>query len=61
MTRKLSMFCFAEVEANIVGTWPLIVSYLKKTGRKTDGESCGIVYFVASSSVFGSVTHGGFC
>ena len=28
-----------DVVANIVGKWPLIVSYLKETGRKDDGDS----------------------
>ena len=28
-----------DVVANIVGVWPLIVSYLKETGRKDDGDS----------------------
>ena len=28
-----------DVGSNIVGVWPLIVSYLKETGRKDDGDS----------------------
>ena len=28
-----------DVVANIVGVWPLVVSYLKKTGQKDDGDS----------------------
>ena len=31
----LSMPALVDVVANIVGVWPLIVSYLKETGRKT--------------------------
>ena len=27
------------VVAIIVGVWPLVVSYLKETGRKDDGDS----------------------
>ena len=36
---ELSMPSFVEVVSNIVGVWPLIVVYLKETGRKTDGDS----------------------
>ena len=35
----LSMPSLVEVVGNIVGVWPLIVSYLKETGRKTNGDS----------------------
>ena len=28
-----------DVVANFVGVWPLIVSYLRETGRKDDGDS----------------------
>ena len=30
--------------ANIIGVWPLIVSYLKETGRKDDGKSLVVKY-----------------
>ena len=39
LTNDLSMPHFVDVGANIVGVWPLIVSYLKETGRKDDGDS----------------------
>ena len=39
ITGELSMPCLVEVISNIVGVWPLIVVYLKETGRKTDGHS----------------------
>ena len=35
----LSMPGLVEVVANIVGVWPLIVSYLKETGRKDEGDN----------------------
>ena len=39
ITGELSMPSVVEVVSNIVGVWPLIVVYLKETGRKTDGDS----------------------
>ena len=39
LTNDLSMPHFVDVVANIIGVWPLIVSYLKETGRKDDGDS----------------------
>ena len=36
---ELSMPSLVEVVSNIVGVWPLIVVYLRETGRKTDGDS----------------------
>ena len=39
ITGELSMPSLVEVVSNIVGVWPLIVVYLKDTGRKTDGDS----------------------
>ena len=39
LTNDLSMPHLVDVVANIVGVWPLIVSYLKETGRKDDGVS----------------------
>ena len=39
ITGELSMPSLVEVTSNIVGVWPLIVVYLKDTGRKTDGDS----------------------
>ena len=35
----LSMPGLVDVVANIVGVWPLIVLYLKETGRKDDGDT----------------------
>ena len=39
ITNNLSMQDLVNVVANIVGVWPLIVSYLKETGRKNEGDS----------------------
>ena len=39
LTSNLSMLHLIDVVANIIGVWPLIVSYLKETGRKDDGDS----------------------
>ena len=39
LTKDLSMPHLVDVFANIIGVWPLIVSYLKETGRKDDGDS----------------------
>ena len=39
ITGELSMPSLVEVVSKIVGMWPLIVLYLKETGRKTDGNS----------------------
>ena len=39
LTNGLSMPHLVDVVANIIGVWPLIVSYLKETGRKDNGDS----------------------
>ena len=39
ITNDLSMPGLVDVVANIVGVWPLVVSYLRKNGRKDDGDS----------------------
>ena len=39
ISSSLVMPEFVDVKANIVGVWPLIVSYLKETGRKDDSDS----------------------
>ena len=39
LTNDLSMPHLVDVAANIIGVWPLNVSYVKKTGRKDDGDS----------------------
>ena len=50
LTNDLSMPHLVDVVANIIGVWPLIVSYLKETGRKDDGDS-----LVVRSPFFGPV------
>ena len=42
ITNDLSMPGLVDVAANIVGVWPLVVSYLKVTGRKDDGDSLAV-------------------
>ena len=39
LTNDFSMPHLVDVVANIIDVWPLIVSYLKETGRKDDGDS----------------------
>ena len=39
ITGELSRPSLVEVVSNIARVWPLIVVYLKETGRKTDGDS----------------------
>ena len=39
LTNGLSTPHLVDVVSNIIGVWPLIVSYLKETGRKDDGDS----------------------
>ena len=39
ITNGLSVPGLVDVVANIVGVWPLVVLYLKETGRKDDGDS----------------------
>ena len=38
ITNNLSMPELVNVVENIVGAWPLIVSYLRETGRKDEGD-----------------------
>ena len=38
-TGELSMPSLLEVVSNILRVWPLIVVYLKETGRRTDGDN----------------------
>ena len=46
ITRDLSMPELVNVVANNVGVWPLIVSYLKGTGRKDGGDSLVVRSFL---------------
>ena len=45
ITNDLSMPELVNVVANLVGVWPLIVSYLKGTGRKDEGDSLVVLSF----------------
>ena len=40
----LSLPGLVDVVANIVGVWPLVVSYLKETGREDEGDSLVVRY-----------------
>ena len=46
ITNELSMPGLVDVLANIVGVWPLIVSYLKETGRKDERDSLVVRSFL---------------
>ena len=45
-TGNLSLPGLPDVVSNIIGVWPLIVSYLKKTGRKDNGDSLVVWFFL---------------
>ena len=44
-TGDLSLPGLLDVVSNIIGVWPLIVSYLKETGRKESGDSLVVWLF----------------
>ena len=46
ITNDLSMPELVNVVANTVGVWPLIVSYLKETGRKDEEDSAVVKSFL---------------
>ena len=46
ITHDLSLPELVNVVANVVGVWPLIVSYLKETGRKDEGDSLVVRSFL---------------
>ena len=52
ITHDLSMPGLVDVVANIVGVWPLIVSFLKETGRKDEGDSLVVRSFLVVISLF---------
>ena len=47
ITNDLSMPGLVDVVANLVEVWPLVVSYLKETGRKDDGDSLVVRFSIA--------------
>ena len=51
LKNDLGMPHLVDIVANIIGAWPLIVSYWKETGRKDDGDS-----LVVRSSSFNCVS-----
>ena len=50
-TGDLSLPGLVDVVSNIIGVWPLIVSYLKETGKKDSGDSL-VVWFSRFSFCF---------
>ena len=49
-TGDLSLPGLVDIVSNIIGVWPLIVSYLKETGKKNSGDSL-VVWFPLFFSV----------
>ena len=47
ISSSLVMPELVDFVANVVGVWPLIVLYLKETGRVDDGDSL-VVWFLSS-------------
>ena len=45
ITIYLSMPGLVDVVANILGVWPLIVSYIKETGRKDEVDGLLVRFF----------------
>ena len=45
-TGDLSLPGLLDVVSNIIGVWPLIVSYLKETGKKDSGDSLVVWFFL---------------
>ena len=60
-TGELSMPSLLEVVSNIVGVWPLIVSYLKVTGKRDSKDSLvvSICHLLVRLGGFFSVLHDG--
>ena len=54
LTNDLSMPHLVDVVANIIGVWPQIVSFLKETGHKDDGDSLVVRSFscLVTSALF---------
>ena len=50
-TGDLSLPGLVDVVSNIIGIWPLIVSYRKKTGKRDSGDSL-VVWFSPFSFCF---------
>ena len=48
-TGHLSLPGLVDVVSNIIGVWPLIISYLKETGNKDSGDSLIVWLFLLIS------------
>ena len=55
ISNSLAMPELVDVVANIVGVWPLIVAFLKETGRKDDGDS--LVVWSSSFTLVASIPY----
>ena len=55
-TGDLSLPGLVDVVSNIIGVWPLVVSYLKEAGKKDSGDSL-VVWFSPFSFCFGMTTN----
>ena len=53
----LSLPGLLDVVSNIIGVWPLIVSYLKETGKKDSGDSLVVWFFLLSSLLSSAHSH----
>ena len=47
-TGDRSLLGLVDVVNNIIGVWPLVVSYLKETGKKDSGDSLVVWFFSLS-------------
>ena len=59
-TGDLSLPGLVDYVSNIIGVWPLIVSYLKETGKKDSGDSL-VVWFSPFSFCFSMTATAFFC
>ena len=50
-TGDVSLPGLIDVVSNIIGVWPLIVSYQKETGRKDSGDSLVVCLFPVVSNL----------
>ena len=56
-TGDLSLPGLLDVVSNIIGVWPLLVSYLKETGKKDSGDSLVVWFFLRVTSSYNAHIH----
>ena len=56
-TGDLSLPSLLDVVINIIGVWPLIVSYLKETGKKDSGHSLVVWFFLRVTLSYNAHIH----